>query len=506
MTPSKSFKAVWLTLLVASLALALAVIVGQSVTARPGGSDLQPPFRFVAQPKMPLAQTPPPGSKVILTETFGASFAPVTTLVGSTPQWRIIRNPGDSAGYYWDKVGASTPITFANSAWSAARVATATQVLTAGVSAYPAGQDTWLVYGPINLSAFAYAQLSFGYYLDSHAGDTLVWGYSTDGQIFYGNEQSGPLNQWITDTFTFKTNTSFQSVYVAFGFNSQSAGGLGPFVRQVELTAEPLKISYVPLVMNNFAEPTPTPVPPLFGPYAFDTGTADLDRWGGAYSGVGSGSGGSYGYGQFVRTNPTHGNPDKSLTLYNGAWWVMTASSPNTDELPNDFELSVDMSPWIIYPRNAGCQPACPPDNLGNMYGVIFNAKGSTFGSNPGQFNYSGQFYMVFFYNIDATKPIGMKLRRCSGGSCTTLQTTSLPSGLVHGNAAYWDKVVIRRSGANINVIVNGTTLISVVDSTYLNGRYGTFIFPSDGNDTSYPVDLNYAMQVDFDNIQVDAP
>jgi hypothetical protein len=506
MNTTQPFKALWWVLIVAGLSLALIALIGQTVTARPGGSDLQPPFRFVERSMSTLAHTLPPGSKIIFTETFGASFAPVTTLVGSTPQWRIIRNPGDSAGYYWDKVGAGTPITFANSAWSAARVATATQVLTAGLSSYPAGQDTWLIYGPIDLSAFTYAQLNFGYYLDSREGDTLLWGYSTDGQTFYGNEQSGPLNQWITNTYSFKADASFRSVYVAFAFNSQSSGGLGPFVRRVELTAEPLKLSYLPALMNNYTPPTPTPMPPLYGPYTFDVDNNDLDHWGGAYSGVGSGSGGSYGYGQFVRTNPPHGDPGKSLTLYNGAYWVMTASSPNTDELPNDFELSVDVSPWVIYPRNAGCQPACPPDNLGNMYGVIFNASAGTFGANPSQFNWQGQYYMVFFYNIDATKPIGMKLRRCSGGSCTTLQTTSLPAGLVYGNSAYWDNIVIRRTGANINVSVNGTSLVNVTDSTYVNGRYGMFIFPSDGNYTAYPVDLNYAMQVDFDNIQVDEP
>ena len=512
MNTFKHVKTLWITLLVTGLSLALLALVGQSVTAQPGGSDLQPPFRFVAQPRQMLAQLQPPGSQLILTETFGASFAPVTSLAGSTPKWRIIRNPGDSAGYYWDKVSADTPITFTNSAWSASRVATATQVLTAGISAYPAGQDTWLIYGPLDFSRYSYAQLNFGYYLDSNSGDALVWGYSLDGRTFYGNEQSGPLNQWITNTYTFRTNAASRSVYVAFAFNSQSEGGLGAFVRQVELTAEPFKYVYLPHIMNSYAAPTPTPtptptpVPALYGPYAFDEGTTDLDHWGGAYSGVGSGSGGSYGYGQFVRNNPAHGNPGKSLTLYNGAFWVMTASSPNTDQLPADFELSVDVSPWIIYPR-AACAPSCAADNLGNWYGIIFNASSNTFGSNPSQFNYNGQFYMVFFYNIDATKPIGMKLRRCNGGNCTTLQTNeNLPSGLVYGNAAYWDKVVIRRVGANIDVSVNGTSLLNVTDSSYQYGRYGTFIFPSDGNYTKYPVDFNYAMQVDFDNIRVDTP
>ena len=494
-----------LALLIGSLAFV--ALVGQAVSAQSVNSELKPPFNFANRPAAPNVQSLPPGSTLLMTETFGASFNPVTTLTGTTPLWRIILNPTDTAGYWWGKVGAGAPSTFSNSVWSAALNGPGKPLLNPGVDTYPAGQDTWLIYGPINLSKFSYAHLSFEYYLDSASDDTLSWGYSTDGQNFNGNSQSGSLGTWITDTFSFPANSTFQSVYLAFSFNSQtSPQGLGAFIRNVRLTAEPIKNVYMPLVVNNYPPtPTPTPTPPpLYGAYTFDIGDTDLNRWGGAYTGVGSGGGGTYGYGQFVRTNPTHGNPTKSLTLYNGSYWVMTASSPNTDLLPNDFEVSVDMSPWVIYPR-AACAPSCDGGNLGNMYGVIFNASSSTFGSNPGQFNFNGQFYMAFFYTIDATKPIGVKLRRCNGGACTTLRTNqNLPPGLVYGNAAYWDKVVIKRVGANIDISVNGTSLINVDDGSYMNGRYGAFIFPSDGNDASYPVDFGYAMQVDFDNIKVE--
>jgi hypothetical protein len=74
----------------------------------------------------------------------------------------------------------------------------------------------------------------------------------------------------------------------------------------------------------------------------------------------------------------------------------------------------------------------------------------------------------------------------------------------VYGNAAYWDKLIIKRVGANIDISVNGTTLLNKNDASFLNGRYGMFIFPSDGNFTAFPVDLGYAMQVDFDNIKVE--
>src|SRR5512145_1318170 len=141
MNPKQNSKNRWIVFALLGCSLALIALVGQVVSAQPLDYELKPPFRFAERPAAPEARTPPPGSTVLMTETFGASFAPTTSLIGSTPQWRIITNPADTAGYYWDKVGASALITISNSAWSAARLFTATQVLVPGVSTYPAGQD-----------------------------------------------------------------------------------------------------------------------------------------------------------------------------------------------------------------------------------------------------------------------------------------------------------------------------------------------------------------------------
>jgi hypothetical protein len=498
--------ALWIALALLGSGLALVALASQVVSAQTLKQELKLPFRFAPRPAAPEMQTPPPGSTVLMTETFGASFAPITDTTGTTPQWRIITNPDDTAGYYWDKVGAGTPITFSDSVWSAARLYTATQVLTPGVSTYPAGQDTWLIYGPIDLGKFAYAQLGFEYYLDSQAGDTLLWGYSTDGQTFYGNRQSGPLSQWITDTFSFRTNAAFQTVYVAFAFNSHAdPQGLGAFIRDVRLTAEPLKYSYVPIVMNNYAAPTPTPIPPLYS-YTFNPGSNDIDAWGGTFNGTRSGSGGLYNYGQCLPgqcpfPSLAHGNPPNSLRLYNTAYWVRTASSPAGAALPDNYELNVAISPWIIYPRSSKEDPA----DLGNWYGVIFNASGNTFGTTPAQFNSSGQYYRVYFYNLSSVRPTHIRLDRCSDGTCSRLFNSALPIGLVQGNSAIWDLLQITRQGSQLQIRANGTLLISVTDSTFTGAaynRWGVFIYPSDGNVVTYPAE-GYQMQVDFDNITV---
>ena len=260
------------------------------MNARPASHELKPPFNFVQESpaSRPELTSVPPGSTVLMTETFGAAFTTTTSWQGTTPLWRVTVNADDTAGYYWGRVGVSGTVTFPNSAWSAARLFTATQVLTPGVSTYPAGQDTWLIYGPLDLSRYSYAHLSFEAYLDSRAGDTLLWAMSPDGQNFYGNTQSGPLGEWITNTYSFRSNPSYQAVYLAFAFNSHTnPQGQGAFIRNVQLTGEPLKYTYLAYVANNYAAPTPTPIPPLYG-YTFDqtdpTGAdSDLTKWGGAY-------------------------------------------------------------------------------------------------------------------------------------------------------------------------------------------------------------------------------
>ena len=499
----------WMVVALLGCGLALIALAGQVVSAQPLVNELKPPFGFAELPMAPEAQTPPPGSTVLLTENFGTSFNPTTSLTGSTPLWRKFANPGDTAGYYWNKVSAGA---FSNSAWSAAEPITSAPMLTPGVSNYPAGQDTWLIYGPIDLSRFVYGHVSFEYYLDSQTGDTLLWGYSTDGQTFYGNSQSGPLSKWITDTFSFRANSTFQTVYLGFAFNSHaSPQGKGPFVRNVRLTGEPLKFGYLPLVMSNYAAPTPTPLPPLYG-YTFDQGSTDINQWGGPYYSTTNTKFGQCVTGQCtMHTTFPHGNPGNSLRLYTNGTYNLVASSPN-DIAPDNYDLYVDISPWQIYPRYGGCAPWCDPNDIGTWYGIIFNASADTFGANPSQFAYNKRYYRLFFYPIDATKPIAIRLDRCDGNAdpsknnCSVLGvSTTLPSNFT-GNASGFDTIHIQRlASGSIRVWLNDVSVFTVSDATYTGasfGKYGTFIFASAYNATQNPPS-GYEIQVDFDNIKL---
>ena len=284
---------------------------------------------------------------------------------------------------------------------------------------------------------------------------------------------------------------------LAFAFNSHaSPQGKGSFVRNVRFTGEPLKYNHLPITMNNYAPPTPTPIPPIYG-YYFDepdprAAGSDLSEWGGQFSGTRQGDFGPYAYGQDVRTG--HGNPTNSLTLYTTAAYVVNGSSPN-NTAPADFDLYVDASPWRLYKDN--------------RYGIVFNASNNTFGTTPAQFNGNGQFYLLYVATGEASSaPRGIRLDLCSGGNCIRLSGSAQNDGYIAlppsfvGNASAFDTIHLERRGNQITVWANDVLMFSLTDGTYVpNRKWGLFILPYT-NDSTYPP-IGTQMQVDFDNIRM---
>ncbi len=74
MNNKQNSTALWIVFALLGCSLALIALAGQVVSAQPVHHDLKPPFRFAERPAALEAQTPPPGSTVLMTETFGASF------------------------------------------------------------------------------------------------------------------------------------------------------------------------------------------------------------------------------------------------------------------------------------------------------------------------------------------------------------------------------------------------------------------------------------------------
>ncbi|MFN8596976.1 MAG: hypothetical protein U0559_12440 [Anaerolineae bacterium] len=500
------------------LSLIFTTPTSQPAIAQPKVTELNPPFKFVEADRQPLVAVRPPGSTVIMTETFGVGFNPVTAVTGTVPLWRKVVNPTDTAGYYWGRVGSGA---FVNTAWSAVAQATpGLPLLTPGSDPYPDGQDTWLLYGPIDLSKYFYATLDFEYYLDATSNDELMWGVTTDGSTVVGYNSLGGNGGagWKSGTLQFdRALWGNSTAYIVFGFKSgANPSGLGPFIRNVSLRGESIYFVYAPLVVKDYPPtptptPTATPIPSLYS-YTFDqANTSDLAAWGGAYY-----SGGSPKYGQCIpgqcsmHYTSAHGNPANSLRLYTTGVYHMMASSPN-NITPDNFDLYMDISPWVIYPRSAGCPFGCPDNDIGDWYGIIFNASNDTFGANPSQFAYNKTYYRLYFYNVDSVKPINIQLDRCDGGSssgtntCNKLGASSLPANFI-GNASGFDTVHIQRQASGpIQVWLNDTLLISVSDTTYTgsgHGKFGAFIFSWTLNAQQEPP-TGYEMQIDFDNIKV---
>jgi hypothetical protein len=501
-------------------AITIGSLLNQSALAQANQEGLRPPFNLQPATQPHAADDvglPFPGSTVIFTETFGPAFAPTTNLASTSTEWRVMTNTG-AADYYWGGVSGGG---FEPSAWPAAA-----QIVPGIFVTYPANLDTWLIYGPLDLKEFASASMSFDYYVDTtpgscqpaYSGDCLTWAYSYDGQTFYGSQISGhlsPASGWLSGSLILD-NKQFQTspVYIAFAFKGGSnPSGNGAFIRNLAVTGNPIKYAYLPLVFNNYTPPPPPPTPPLFG-YDFDDDGTDLAHWGGAYYNSGTKK-----YGQCIPGQCTvpialpspHGNLTNSLRLYTNALYHFVATSPN-DSAPTSYDLFVDISPIVFYDRDAGCALyGCPDNDLGDWYGVIFNASSDTFGSDLSGFAYNKKYYRLYFYPIDATKPIAVQLDRCDGSanagnnSCTRLDHSSLPANFI-GNPGGWDQIHIMRDGSNgdIKVYLNDQLLLTASDNNYTGasfGKYGMFIFSWTKNDTG-PL-AGTQMQVDFDNIQI---
>ncbi len=489
-----------ITALLVSLAFLVALIVFQSAVAIGQYQEpvpLKPPFVFhEADPAMGASSfTPlPPTASRLLTETFEVGFNPSFGVVGTTTKWYIFTDT-NSVNFYWNRVPPSVSGAYVDTAW----VACGTCDGTPGTSRdpdtdnYPANLGTWMIYGPVDLTDYYDAELTFNYLLDadpavdgSGSGDFFAFGVSDDGTDFTGELHSGSssFTEWMTPTFKLTDYAGKSSVYLGFYFhsNGDANAGKGVLIDNVSLRAAPYILSYLPQVARNFAiaTPTPTPAPYLYN-YRWDSGAGegdpDLIAWGGTYTRV---SGGTTIYEQ--------GLGGGGMYVYGTQPYDIVMAGPNLTA-PENFEIIVDFD--VFKDKNKA------------RYGVIFGASTNTFnrsGGLPG-FNTAGSYYRFGLQFPDSgsqDKPTYYRLERCEGDpyNCVNIvDRTDLPSGLADGN---WDTVTIRRQGSSIVVLVNNTQLISVSDGTFTGAReFGIYIQSQESNSTTSP------LEIDFDNYRV---
>ena len=148
--------------------------------------------------------------------------------------WSTFDNNGTANGeYYWDD-DDYLPHTDYWSAWPARGGAN-------GVDPeyyyYPNNMDSWMVYGPFDLSNCAMAEYVFYYWNQSESGwDYFDWLASPNGSNFYGYGISGDSGGWQYVDMNLASYLGDSSVWLAFRFTSDSTNvDDGAFVDDITL-------------------------------------------------------------------------------------------------------------------------------------------------------------------------------------------------------------------------------------------------------------------------------
>ena len=476
-----------------------ALIVSQSAMAFGPGEpeDLKPPFKF--QPDDSLSARSfepfPTNATRLLTETFDSftpSYSPVST---STTTWYVFTDTG-SANLYWNRVSPFASGTYANTAWAACGRCDGTPPsLDPDTDAYPPNMGTWLIYGPVNLSKYYDAELSFQYWIDADpaangSGDYDFFGYgvSDDGSNFTGPIVTGNSGGWQTATLRLRDQAAQSGVYLGFFFHSNDGANpsrKGVFVDSVSLRGVPYLQVFLPEVAVNFSGGGTSPGNYLYN-YTWPVGgenDPDLVTWGRTYT---STSGSTIIYKQEL----TSGNPGSGMDLFNTQPYLASMAGPNLT-VSGNYEISaqfrVDKS----------------KDNA--RYGIVFGADTSAFGRNGTQPTFNAnlgyyRFALQFPSPPNANIPADFQLELCNTGDGTNcnklVDRSDIPSGAAPTGS--WDTLKVRRQGNQITIYLNNAQLASVSDGTYTGARkFGTFILASAQNNTSNP------LKVSWDNFTV---
>jgi hypothetical protein len=171
----------------------------------------------------------------LLQEDFDGTFP--------TGNWRVLDYDGATNGeYYWDEDDARS--------FNGEKCAWVANVGKNGLDPdfynYPDNLQTWMIYGPFDLSDASSAELTFHYWNASEINyDYLGWYASPNGNDFYGMRVSGNSQGWKPVTLNMANTPVFgnlmgdSSVWIAFRFTSDgNTTDRGAFIDQVRVQKE----------------------------------------------------------------------------------------------------------------------------------------------------------------------------------------------------------------------------------------------------------------------------
>lgn len=216
------------------------------------------------------------GWQQVYTETFEAGISPMI--------WTVFDADGTTNGEYkWGtETYTNTTPGGTRSAWA---VGDGEQggTLDPNVDGYPPNANSWMVYGPVNMSDVIDGMVMFNYWFQASLGDTFAIMASTNGTTYTGlATNNGGNGGWGGVMYNLGAYAGEPQLYIAFVFTSDSSANpsnlKGAFVDDVIFAFNFRQNVYLPNVRLDFtptppatATPTitPTPTQPV-NPYVDD--------------------------------------------------------------------------------------------------------------------------------------------------------------------------------------------------------------------------------------------
>lgn len=225
------------------------------------------------------------GWKVVFSDDFEA---------GITSDWINVDRDGSQNGdYKWGTRPIENTIAGGDlSAWGVGGGQDGDQ-LDQVVDGYPRNVESWLIYGPVDMSLASDAEISFNWWFDAYADDTLALLASSDGIQWNGEQtEDGGDGTWTESSFSLASYAGEDNVYIAFRFMSDNKGQnnkTGPFIDDVVIRVDSGNVQFLPHIQvqpsptptSTPEPPTPTPTPtatPQGGNY-FNSFTNNIDGW-----------------------------------------------------------------------------------------------------------------------------------------------------------------------------------------------------------------------------------
>ncbi len=159
-------------------------------------------------------------------------------------------------------------------AWSAWPAAGGTDGLDPEFYYYPNDLNSWMVYGPLDLSNMADVFVSFGlWYQTEPEYDQVFFGTSIDGNTFYGDFWSGDSGGWTDRAYWLTSYAGYSEVWLVWAFQSDMSNPIdywGPFVDEIWVWGDDPSVT-----------PPPTPNPKTNGEkiQKRPIETGDLTNW-----------------------------------------------------------------------------------------------------------------------------------------------------------------------------------------------------------------------------------